>query len=119
MLTINTPIVIDSQRIADLVITAFEGGSNHWIQKVERIAGTANERPWYSDPLLYDGVFHIRIWADGSPYELTTETAKRGFVLMAEQYQSTHWADFLEESEDADTADVWLQLSVLGDVVYG
>lgn len=119
MLTINVPTTITSQRIADLVVTAFEGGSNHWIEKVERIAGAASDQPWYADPLLYDGVFHIRVWADGSPYELTVENAKRGFVLLAQQFESTHWADFMEENEDADTADVWLQLSVFGDIIYG
>ena len=41
-----------------------------------------------------------------------------GLTIMAEKYPK-HWADFLEEDGDNDTADVFIQCCVLGDVVYG
>jgi hypothetical protein len=37
---------------------------------------------------------------------------------MADQHPS-HWADIMQDETDAETSDVFLQLCVLGDIVYG
>jgi hypothetical protein len=37
--------------------------------------------------------------------------------LMAAN-QAKHFADVLEQNDDAITADVWLQLALFGDVIY-
>jgi len=46
--------------------------------------------------------------------ELCVQTA---LELMAEQYPH-HFRDLISENDDIETADVFLQLLVLGDVVY-
>lgn len=37
---------------------------------------------------------------------------------MQEKYPQ-HWADIINESDDANTADVFLQCVVFGEVIYG
>jgi len=115
---------IAPQRIADLMVSALEGGSNYWIDRVSVESPdrkTLNGRPWYSGEDLFDG----RPFSIGFHYEeqtetkfLTPEMVKDGFELMATKYPS-HFADFVNENDDANTADVWLQLCLFGEVVYG
>lgn len=51
-------------------------------------------------------------------YHLTIEGVKKGLELMRDEYPR-HWADLAEEEDDAITGDVFLQLAVFGEVVYG
>lgn len=51
-------------------------------------------------------------------HPLTLKAVRKGLRLMKEQYPD-HWTDLVEENEDAVTGDVWLQLAVFGEVVYG
>ena len=37
---------------------------------------------------------------------------------MKKEYPS-HYADLVEENDDAETGDIWLQLAVFGEVIYG
>lgn len=118
--TLTTAIA--GRRIADMMVTAIEGGSGYWCETINLLEGTALKRPWYDDETLYEQPFVIGVVDAEEPdstIHLNQEMMKRGFELMASQYETTHWADFLEQNEDADTADVWLQLCVFGEVVYG
>ena len=49
---------------------------------------------------------------------LTLDDVKKGLELMREQYPSD-WADLVEENDDLETGDIWLQLTVFGEVIYG
>ena len=51
-------------------------------------------------------------------YRITLDNIKKGLRLMKEQYPR-HWADLVEEEDDAITGDVFLQLAVFGEVIYG
>jgi hypothetical protein len=42
----------------------------------------------------------------------------RGLQLMADKYPN-HFADFMQENDDATTSDVFLQLSVFGELIFG
>jgi hypothetical protein len=117
---INVPITITGRRIADLMVTAIEGGSGYWCKQIDLRAGIATAKPWYDDAQLYEGLFSIALVTDeGEEVRITNEGLEKAFQLMAEQFQTSHWSDFLEENEDADTADVFLQLWAFGEVVYG
>jgi pimeloyl-ACP methyl ester carboxylesterase len=41
------------------------------------------------------------------------------WLHLMPQVAPEHWADFLTENEDAETGDVFVQLCLLGEVVYG
>jgi len=51
-------------------------------------------------------------------HEITIADVKKGLELMRDQYPH-HYADLVEEEDDAITGDVWLQLAVFGELIYG
>lgn len=133
-------IDIPTRRIADLMVTAIEGNdmTRSWCAHIhlkgamegrERDLVTSRHVVWYDNPKAYEGDFAIEIAeiidesqpmvADNLNLHLCGPAQfQRGLQLMAEK-QPSHFSDFMEENEDAITADVFLQLVALGDVVYG
>ena len=51
-------------------------------------------------------------------YTLTLKDVRKGLRLMKKNYPN-HYNDLMEECEDAITGDVWLQLAVFGELIYG
>jgi hypothetical protein len=51
-------------------------------------------------------------------YHLTMNNVRKGLELMRDQYPR-HYADLVEEQDDAITGDVWLQLATFGELIYG
>ena len=51
-------------------------------------------------------------------HHITLDNVQKGLELMRDLYPR-HWADLVEENDDLITGDVWLQLAVFGDVIYG
>lgn len=131
---------ISEKRIHDLLCSAFEGGTGYWcciendvdgIQYPEgfsysdfRIGGRLNPK---DDPVNPYGLIAMTegmelVLSDAEDpdtrWTLNREKIQKGLQLMQEKYPS-HWGDFVSENDDADTADVFLQLAVLGELVYG
>lgn len=55
---------------------------------------------------------------ESAKHRITLDNVRKGLELMQEQYPR-HYADLVEENDDAITGDVWLQLAVFGDIIYG
>ena len=55
---------------------------------------------------------------DTAKHHLTIDNVERGLELMRDQYPR-HFADLVGEDDDLVTGDVWLQLAVFGEVIYG
>lgn len=55
---------------------------------------------------------------ESAKHRITMDNVRKGLELMQEQYPR-HYADLVEEDDDAITGDVWLQLAVFGDIIYG
>ena len=51
-------------------------------------------------------------------YYSTIKDVRKGLRLMKKLYPR-HYADLMEENDDAITGDVWLQLTIFGEIVYG
>ena len=51
-------------------------------------------------------------------HNITLDNVRKGLELMRDQYPR-HYADLVEENDDLITGDVWLQLAVFGEVIYG
>ena len=51
-------------------------------------------------------------------YTLTLKDVRKGLRLMKKLYPE-HYADLVEENDDLITGDVWLQLAVFGELIYG
>ncbi|HKK52399.1 MAG TPA: hypothetical protein VKA74_12465 [Myxococcota bacterium] len=120
-ITITPTFTVEEQTLADLLITAFEGGSNYWVSGATPLGAQTVVRPWYSDPEIWKAPalsIYLTDAETGERYELTPEGARKGLELLATKHPQ-HWADLVDENMDAVTADVWLQLSVFGEIVFG
>jgi len=128
-------IEITSQMIADQIITAIEGGSNYWCdgfflqnctldgQTVEWRMNKSRpplENPWYSDKRVYEGPFEIHVTEIGENAHkvLNPERINRGLEWLSKN-QPGRITEIVSEEGDAETADVFLQACVLGEIVYG
>lgn len=119
---------ISSRRIADLFVSAIEGGSNYWCSgvflldpKPDRGEALTDRAPWYDRAELYDDPnFTIGVCehAETTTNIVTKANIAAGLRLLAEKWPG-HFADVLAENDDATTADVFLQLVALGEVRYG
>lgn len=121
---------ITDSRAADLLCSAFEGGSNYWYMVVDKTVPTDIAKPWGNDytptyisyPFSEDGALMIADLEDedGDKYMLDKAAIDRGKALLStdDQY-SHHLENVLQEQDDADTGDVFLQLCLFGEVIYG
>ena len=121
-----------TKHVRDLLITAFEGGSNYWYRGLrcgELPAGTrkADLECWYAEvPLQEGGSVKFKdayepdtdLIDDDGYYSLTLVGVTRGLAIMRENHPR-HWADFTQKNDDAITADVFLQCCIFGEIVYG
>jgi hypothetical protein len=120
---------ISAQKISDQFVTAFEGGSNYWLQtaKLMKADNKPTESPWYACPAVFEKSFEIELgYDDPSGYEgegkgrkiINHDDVSRGLDVMARTCPKL-FADVMDDSGDADTADVFLQCVLFGAVVYG
>ena len=124
---------VKKQRVADLLCSALEGGSNYWY-RIEKFVkpkpkhlkphtGTGGIFRHVDYPLCKGGAIIVsdHHGADGG-IEVHTrvdlEQIINGLELMCTLYPR-HYSNWLTEKDDAETGDVFLQLCVLGDLVYG
>lgn len=126
-------VEIPAKDIAGLLCSGFEGGVGYWCRimdfrtpKVVRPMIDETEVFRHTDyPLLEGGAVICRLYdepgqSDQKYDKLVLDRAaiQRGLTLMAEKCPK-HWADFIDENYDSNTGDVFIQLCLLGDVVYG
>lgn len=116
---------VSDERVLDMICGAFEGGSNYWIDRVRAVqpllpAGTGVV--WYARPEFYaDPNWCFRVWAQQDSkagYHANSGCVYAALTKMAEDYPSD-WADLINENDDANTHDLFMQLLVLGEVIYG
>lgn len=119
---------ITEQELSDMLTTAFEGGSNYWILKIRttKVNEEIPEQEFLADDIASGRVLEIAVYDNEElgdndkpkKYLVTREKMIEAFQLMADK-QPLHFKDFAEENSDAITGDVWFQLAVFGDVIYG
>jgi hypothetical protein len=135
---IKTTRTITRDQVANLLANAFEGGSNYWYLIEEFHAPSTYQFNYGADlkkpagyfthidyPLNPDGYLVVSDYYgadDGKVVKrrLNYRSIKRGLQLMSQsKTYAHHWRDFIDENDDAITADVFLQFCLFGDVIYG
>lgn len=117
---LQVTLEISDEMVRDwLLIPALEGGSNYWLR--EEGFETRND-PGVSGGATYDLPFRdgcalLFCTGEAAWVRLDRAAVRRGLQLMATSvpYQ---WGRFLAETGDAETADVWLQLCLFGELLY-
>jgi len=127
---VTTEVEVPLERVADMLCCAFEGGSNYWYHiKVKkppeqftfRYMPDLMEKPTsYTDfPTNRGGYLIVGDNEDSMPDGLLDlGTIRAGLQVMADKYPR-HFQDLLNDNDDAETGDVFLQLCLWGDVVFG
>ncbi len=113
---------IDTQRVNDLLTSAFEGGSNYWADRIEVCDGEYHGATYGSDVPMAGGTVKVfTVEEEDQEYvkhDLTRERLIEAIALFAEKAPG-HYGDWVAENDDAITADVFLQIATLGEVVFG
>ena len=131
------------KQVQTLLTSALEGGSNYWyaIEGVELPKGFTHEDfkqgGKFNDPEDYNTSYVlIAIYPrhgcnvlfsdvdnysdiDKTIWSLNLKAIHRGLALIQSPKYQRHWAEVLRENDDAETGDVFLQLCLFGEVVYG
>ncbi len=123
----QTTIALTDAQIADLLCAAFEGGVGYWCVitgydrpiKPRSVWGEDTVYPHVDYPLTGGSVL-CQVTDEEDPPELVLDRAAidRGLALLP-TVAPKHLADILSENTDADTGDAYLQLCLLGEIVYG
>lgn len=116
---LNVKVSVPKQLVQDLLVSAFEGGSNYWYSELEPIyeGSTAKDKSvrFYEDLM---GGFKLRDTTDGEYYTVGSKEFARAFETMYLKFHS-HYNDAVNENGDALTGDVFLQILVFDKVIYG
>jgi len=125
----------------DLLVTAFEGGSNYWyliesrhVPKGTKFADFREDGRMQPKDIYYHwsqliptsgGSLKISVKDDFVPegkrelFTLDMKALNKGWRLLRQKHPKIYWRIVKDEDFDAEDADVFLQLALFGDVVYG
>lgn len=129
----ETMIVLSTvtpQRVADLIINAIESGIRYWCDDV-KVFKPDGGRVTYADIACGDDqpdfTGHRLVFVETDTHEehtldLTNDSKQVESALglmLSGKYPMRHITNILHENDDAETADVFVQLCLFGDIVYG
>lgn len=121
MKTQNTAPLTERQQ--NLLITALEGGSNYWCDLPYQIEKQDSENTMDAIIRILNNGESLKVYdiEDETNLlgEISLENIDRGESAMQEKYPSHFGDSLLDGRWDADTADVWLQSVVMGELVFG
>lgn len=123
---VKATVRIPNEKIKNLIITAVEGGSNFWARfkfpdEWKDKYKSCAEIPFHGGDIEVFDVETGELLG-----VLNKATIQTGLQLMADRKDMTgkqvparHFKNLATDNEDAETADVFLQLAVMGEIVYG
>lgn len=120
-MTVPYPLAITQTMVRDLFITAMEGAINYWATYEIDFEIKPDEPPAEQ---IFDKLMEgerMKIYDAETGDFLGTMNVlymKAGLKLMRLSY-GHHFNNFVGDNADAETADVWFQLSVMRDLVFG
>ncbi len=123
MFKIQKTYEIPNDRVADLLCSAFDPLSravSYWAEVSGNKKGESNAPYWWEYPISKGGELFIKdVEADkGETFVLDEIAIQRGLQIMARDHER-HMNDFISENDDNDTADVFIQCCLFGEVLYG
>jgi hypothetical protein len=118
--TFTVQTKIPTSVVEGLITTAFEGGSNYWYTnlKADDADKLDDVEYWHIELPMMEGRYVTFKDIDDDEHRLDLAAIKKGLAIMAAKYPR-HMNDAIVENDDGDTADVFLQCCIYGNVVYG
>ena len=118
---------MNKQRQEDMLIGAYEGGSNYWAELSEdaleiikkyRKSGRAPSEQMF-DAIQAGESIPIEDSEEGGVIGYIDKASiKRAMTIMEVDYP-VDYANIISENDDCNTADIFFQLAVMGEVVFG
>ena len=123
---VRARVRIPEQKINDLIVSAVEGGSNYWA-KVKFPNNYKDNFKSYEEIPMQGGEIEVFDIETGELLGVLNKTTiQTGLQLMAnckdiegKQVPNRHFKNLAIDNEDAETADVFMQLAVMGTIVFG
>lgn len=112
---------LDDRLIKDLLITAVEGGSGYWATFTHVARNRdVEDREGYLDVTFVE----LETIDEDFPCYIGLAQMREGIdrlvrLAAVHEHYGKHIDDLIEENWDAETADIILQLAVMGEIVYG
>lgn len=129
-MTITIEKEITLQHFESIIVGALEGGSNYWYDlkpdefKSQLSASTEGEpismriaEALYNNPEFKMNVYDYE--DEGELLGTVTQTSMLEGLIIASQNYDWHFNNLIGENDDAETADVMLQLAAMKDIVFG
>lgn len=104
---------ISSERITDLLCGALEGGSNYWAH----FQCSSPEGFYYIDNPEWE-LTVIDVEENGRKHTINRDSLIKGLSKLQEIVPH-QFNNFMNEDDDAETSDCYLQCCVFEDVIYG
>ena len=106
--------------IDNLLTNAFEGGSNYWYMIEDHNKDDIKECEYLSNLLSFEGSrMLISHQEEPKGKEVThLDVLKAWQKFKTDPKYAKHYHDTINENDDGNTADIFLQLVVIGDVIY-
>ncbi len=108
---------VTQERVADLLCGALEGGSTYWCEKI-RMKDNDYGHWTYAHEAIAAGL-PFTLWHHGENEPDEIENSRERIEKALSEMPSAHTADFLNENDDADTSDTFLQYLCFGEMIYG
>jgi hypothetical protein len=120
---------VTKEQLSSLLTSAFEGGSNYWCElnrkitpsKWEFVTEPKASKHYLEDyPLNPGGALLLtdKLEEESSPYRLDWEQLQKGLQIMADKYPESFLL-IINENDDANTGDCFLQCCIFGEEIYG
>ena len=132
-------VILTKEDVYNQVVAAMEGGSNYWYdigaKSYERVKAVTPDAIPFVDRLMIalDKGVHVNIFDINEPVSEVIDgekTYRKKLGTLTEfswakaeklmfQHHKHHLGDILREDYDATTGDVFFQLAVMGELVFG
>lgn len=125
-LRIMVTTYVSRDLLEDTLCDALEGGSNYWYC-IEKASAPADKPAYLHEyPLRGGSLWFSAKGDDGDDVEIEGSkrwvldefTMRKGAETMARMWPR-HWGNLITENGDAETADVFLQCALFGDIIFG
>ena len=123
---VRATVRIPHEKIQDMIVSAVEGGSNYWAKFVFPDNWKEKYESYEQIPFNGEDITVYDIETDELLGYLNRASMKVGLQLMADRKDlkgkvvpARHFKNIATDNEDAETADVFLQLCVMGEITYG
>ena len=123
---VKATVKIPNEKIQDLIITALEGACRYWASFKFPTDYKEKYSSYEQIPLKDGNIAVYDVETDELLGYLNRASIKVGLQLMSNRKDmkgkaipARHFKNLATDNEDEETADVFMQLAVMGEIVYG